>query len=183
MPELASVCPLDCPDTCSLTVTVEGERIVAVRGSKTNPYTAGVVCAKVPAAYPEWVHGPGRLLTPLRRTGAKGEGRFERIGWAEALDVIHERWSAIIAAHGPEAILPLNYAGPHGMPVVTSRRSLGSFSSSGRGNAVRSRIATTTSKSARRLATASSSCRCSRNATTSVPAGRVFQSASPSATS
>jgi anaerobic selenocysteine-containing dehydrogenase len=115
MPELASVCPLDCPDTCSLTVTVEGERVVAVRGSKTNPYTAGVVCAKVPAAYPEWVHGPGRLLTPLRRTGAKGEGRFERIGWAEALDVIHERWSAIIAAHGPEAILPLNYAGPHGM--------------------------------------------------------------------
>src|SRR5215475_9891026 len=115
MPELASVCPLDCPDTCSLTVTVERERVVAVRGSKANPYTAGVVCAKVPAAYPEWVHGPGRLLTPLRRVGAKGEGRFERIGWAEALDTIHERWSAIIAAHGPQAILPLNYAGPHGM--------------------------------------------------------------------
>src|SRR4030095_407996 len=113
--ELASVCPLDCPDTCSLTVTVERERVVAVRGSKANPYTAGVVCAKVPAAYPEWVHGPGRLLTPLRRVGAKGEGRFERIGWTEALDVIHERWSAIIAAQGPQAILPLNYAGPHGM--------------------------------------------------------------------
>ena len=115
MPELASVCPLDCPDTCSLTVTVERERVVAVRGSKANPYTAGVVCAKVPAAYPEWVHGPGRLLTPLRRVGAKGEGRFERIGWTEALDVTHERWSAIIAAQGPQAILPLNYAGPHGM--------------------------------------------------------------------
>jgi anaerobic selenocysteine-containing dehydrogenase len=113
--ELASVCPLDCPDTCSLTVTVEHERVVAVRGSKANPYTAGVVCAKVPAAYPEWVHGPGRLLAPLRRAGAKGEGRFERIGWTEALDVIHARWSAIIAAHGPQAILPLNYAGPHGM--------------------------------------------------------------------
>src|SRR4029453_186589 len=109
--ELASVCPLDCPDTCSLTVTVEHERFVAVRGSKANPYTAGVICAKVPAAYPEWVHGPGRLLAPLRRAGAKGEGRFERIGWTEALDVIHARWSAIIAAHGPQAILPLNYAG------------------------------------------------------------------------
>ena len=113
--ELASVCPLDCPDTCSLTVTVEQERVVAVRGSKANPYTAGVVCAKVPAAYPEWVHGPGRLLTPLRRAGAKGEGRFERIGWTEALDLVHAHWSAIIAAHGPQAIVPLNYAGPHGM--------------------------------------------------------------------
>src|SRR5688572_18356559 len=113
--ELASVCPLDCPDTCSLTVTVERERVVAVRGSRANPYTAGVLCAKVPAAYPDWVHGPGRLLTPLRRVGAKGESRFERIGWTEALDTVHARFTAIIAEHGPQAILPLNYAGPHGM--------------------------------------------------------------------
>jgi anaerobic selenocysteine-containing dehydrogenase len=113
--ELASVCPLDCPDTCSLNVTVERERVVAVRGSKANPYTAGVLCAKVPAAYPDWVHGSGRLLTPLRRVGVKGENRFERIGWTEALDTIHARFTAIIAEHGPQAILPLNYAGPHGM--------------------------------------------------------------------
>ena len=113
--ELASVCPLDCPDTCSLTVTVEDTRVVRVRGSRANPYTAGVLCAKVPAAYPDWVHGPGRLRTPLRRTGAKGEGRFAPIGWGEALDAIHDRFTATIAAHGPQAILPLNYAGPHGM--------------------------------------------------------------------
>ena len=71
--ERASVCPLDCPDTCSLTVTVEQERIVKVRGSKVNPYTGGVLCAKVPAAYPDWVHGPGRLHTPLtsRRCGCR----------------------------------------------------------------------------------------------------------------
>ncbi|HEU5320117.1 MAG TPA: molybdopterin oxidoreductase family protein, partial [Methylomirabilota bacterium] len=68
--ERASVCPLDCPDTCSLTVTVEGERIVRIRGSRANPYTAGVLCAKVPASYPAFVHGPGRLRTPLRRVGA-----------------------------------------------------------------------------------------------------------------
>jgi anaerobic selenocysteine-containing dehydrogenase len=113
--ERASVCPLDCPDTCSLTVTVEDERIVAIRGSRANPYTAGVLCAKVPAAYPGFVHGEGRLTTPLRRVGAKGEGRFERISWPQALDLIHERFSAVVAAHGPQAILPLNYAGPHGM--------------------------------------------------------------------
>ena len=57
----ASVCPLDCPDTCSLSVTVENDVIVGIRGSRANPYTNGVLCAKVPAAYPEFVHGPGRL--------------------------------------------------------------------------------------------------------------------------
>ena len=112
--EHPSVCPLDCPDTCSLTVTVEDDRIVSIRGSRANPYTAGVLCAKVPEAYPGFVHGEGRLRTPLRRVGAKGEGRFERISWAQALDLVHERFTAVIAAHGPQAILPLNYAGPHG---------------------------------------------------------------------
>src|SRR5260370_30301197 len=108
-----SVCPLDCPDTCSLTVTVEAERIVSIRGSHANPYTAGVLCAKVPAAYPAFVHGERRIRTPLRRTGPRGEPRFERISWQEALDTIHARFTAIVAAHGPQAILPLNYAGPH----------------------------------------------------------------------
>ena len=110
-----SVCPLDCPDTCSLTVTVEAGRITKIRGSRANPYTAGVLCAKVPESYPEFVHGAGRLTTPLRRTGAKGDGHFERISWDEALDVVHARLSAVIAAHGPQAIMPLNYGGPHGM--------------------------------------------------------------------
>ncbi|HBH00627.1 MAG: molybdopterin-binding oxidoreductase [Candidatus Rokubacteria bacterium RBG_16_73_20] len=118
--ERASVCPLDCPDTCSLTVTVEDGTIVAVRGSRANPYTAGVLCAKVPALYPKLVHGPGRLRTPLRRVGARGAGRFEPISWDAALDLVHERLSAVIAAHGPQAILPLNYAGPHGMLAAGS---------------------------------------------------------------
>ena len=113
--ERRSVCPLDCPDTCSLTVTVTNERIVAIRGSHANPYTDGVVCAKVPAAYPDYVHGTRRIRTPLRRVGPRGTGPFEPISWDEALDTIHARFTAVIAAHGPQAILPLNYAGPHGM--------------------------------------------------------------------
>jgi anaerobic selenocysteine-containing dehydrogenase len=112
--ERLSVCPLDCPDTCSLRVTVEDGRIVAIRGSRANPYTAGVLCAKVPDAYPKFVHGEGRIGTPLRRAGQRGEARFERISWEAALDAIHQRFTEIIAAHGPQAILPLNYAGPHG---------------------------------------------------------------------
>ena len=113
--ERPSVCPLDCPDTCSLSVTVEAGRITKIRGSRANPYTAGVLCAKVPESYPEFVHGPDRLITPLRRVGAKGEGRFERISWDQALHLIHARCTAVIAEHGPQAIMPLNYAGPHGL--------------------------------------------------------------------
>jgi anaerobic selenocysteine-containing dehydrogenase len=109
-----SVCPLDCPDTCSLSVSVENQTIVSIRGSHANPYTNGVLCAKVPAAYPEFVHGEGRLRTPLRRIGKKGESRFAPITWPEALDLVHERFTAIMAEHGPQAILPFNYAGPHG---------------------------------------------------------------------
>jgi anaerobic selenocysteine-containing dehydrogenase len=112
--EHASVCPLDCPDTCSLSVDVEDDRVVGIRGTRANPLTDGVLCAKVPKLFPAFVHGPGRLQTPLRRVGARGEGRFARITWDEALDEIHERFTAIIATHGPQAILPLNYAGPHG---------------------------------------------------------------------
>jgi len=113
--ERASVCPLDCPDTCSLTVAVEDERIVEVRGSRANPLTAGVICAKVARDFPPFANGDGRILTPLRRAGAKGEGRFERISWEEALDLVHAGVTRATAAHGPQAILPLNYAGPHGM--------------------------------------------------------------------
>jgi anaerobic selenocysteine-containing dehydrogenase len=101
-------------------VTVEHAKIVKIRGSRANPYTAGVICTKVAASYPEWVHGRGRLQTPLRRIGAKGEGRFAPVSWEEALDVVHERVTSVIAAHGPQAVLPLNYAGPHGMLAYAS---------------------------------------------------------------
>ncbi len=118
--ERASVCTLDCPDTCSLTVTVKGDTIVKVRGSEALPFTGGVVCNKVAHHTVPFVHGPGRLMHPLRRVGPKGSGQFERISWDAALDLIHERVSATIAAHGREAVMPLNYAGPHGMLALDS---------------------------------------------------------------
>ena len=85
-----SVCPLDCPDTCSLAVTVADDQVIAVRGSKVNPITHGAVCTKVAHSYPEFVHGENRLRHPLRRVGPKGTGSFERISWSQALDTIHE---------------------------------------------------------------------------------------------
>ena len=111
----ASVCPLDCPDTCSLAVTIAGDQVVAVGGSKVNPITHGAVCAKVANHYPEFVHGANRLRHPLKRVGAKGGGRFVRISWDEALDIVHARVGDIISRYGSQSLLPLNYAGPHGM--------------------------------------------------------------------
>ncbi len=113
--ERASVCTFDCPDTCSLSVTVEDGRIAKVRGSEAAPFTAGVICNKVARDMPAFVHGPQRILHPLRRTGPKGSGAFERIAWDAALDTIHSRTSEVIERWGPQAVSPLNYAGPHGL--------------------------------------------------------------------
>ena len=111
---LPSVCPLDCPDTCSLTVHTRDGRVTAVKGSKTNPYTDGVICNKVARYYPDFVHGGSRLTHPLKRSGPRGSGEYRRISWDEALDLVHEGFSQAIKAHGPESVLPFNYAGPHG---------------------------------------------------------------------
>ena len=118
--ERASVCTLDCPDTCSLTVEVAGDRIVKVRGSDALPYTEGIICNKVARYSAEFVHGASRLHWPLRRVGLRGSGRFERIGWDEALDEIHQRVTAVVERFGPQAVMPLNYSGPHGMLSMDS---------------------------------------------------------------
>lgn len=109
-----SVCPLDCPDTCSLSVTVVGETIEAVHGSSVNPFTDGVICNKVARSYPEFVHGEGRLTRPLKRVGKRGEGRFEPISWSEAIDMVHDGFTKAIDRYGPQSVMPFNYAGPHG---------------------------------------------------------------------
>ena len=118
--ERPGVCTLDCPDTCSLTVEVDANRIVKVRGSHALPYTEGVICNKVAHHTGEFVHGSGRLRVPLQRTGARGSGRFERVSWEHALDVIHARVAVVIDRWGPQAVMPLNYAGPHGMLAYDS---------------------------------------------------------------
>src|SRR4051812_48004971 len=110
-----SVCALDCPDCCSLLINVDEEgRGSKLRGNPEHPVTRGFLCGKV-ARYLEREYNPNRLLYPLRRTGAKGEGRFARISWDEALDEIAARLTAVAREHGPEAILPYSYAGSMGL--------------------------------------------------------------------
>ena len=115
-----SVCPLDCPDTCSLTVTVADGEVLSVKGSRVNPITHGAICAKVARYYPEFVHGPNRLRYPLARAGDKGSGKYTRISWEQALDTIHAEVSRVIERFGPQAVLPFNYAGPQGMLAADS---------------------------------------------------------------
>ena len=109
-----NVCPLDCPDTCSMVVTVRDGRAVELKGDAEHSFTRGFLCQKM-AGYLDRVYGPDRLLHPLKRVGAKGEGRFERISWDEALGTIAERFRAIAeSADGPQAILPHSYCGTMG---------------------------------------------------------------------
>jgi anaerobic selenocysteine-containing dehydrogenase len=109
-----SVCPMDCPDRCSLEVEVRDGRVESIDGSSLNPVTQGFICSKV-RAFPKRVYGPERLLHPLRRSGPKGEGRFVRISWDEALQEIAARFRQIVSEHGGEAILPFCYGGSNGM--------------------------------------------------------------------
>jgi anaerobic selenocysteine-containing dehydrogenase len=115
MPEVRhSVCALDCPDTCSLLVNVDGGKGSHLRGDPTHPITRGFLCGKV-ARYLEREYSPERLLYPQKRVGSKGAGKFERISWDEALGTIAVRLQSISAKHGSEAILPYSYAGTMGL--------------------------------------------------------------------
>ena len=107
-------CPHDCPDTCAMLVTVEDGRAVEVRGDPDHPFTRGGLCVKVDD-YVDRVYSPDRVLYPLRRTGTKGSGNFERITWDTALDEIATRLKQIIAQSGPQAILPYSYLGTEGI--------------------------------------------------------------------
>ena len=111
---IRAVCPHDCPDTCSMVVTVENGRATKIAGDKEHPFTQGFLCTKV-AKYLERTYHSDRLLYPQIRVGKKGEGNFRRASWDEAIAMIASRLNAIIAADGAEAILPYSYAGTMGL--------------------------------------------------------------------
>ena len=111
----ASACPHDCPSTCALEVELFADgRIGRLRGARANAYTAGVICAKV-ARYSDRLYHPDRLTRPLKRVGAKGEGRFEPVSWEEALDLVAAAFLKAEAEHGPQAVWPYHYAGTMGL--------------------------------------------------------------------
>jgi len=107
-------CPHDCPDTCAMVYEVSDDKLVSVKGNKTHPMTRGTLCVKV-KDYEKRHYHPDRLLYPHKRVGEKGEKKFARISWEEAIDTIHNKWSQIISESGPEAILPYSYLGNQGL--------------------------------------------------------------------
>ena len=111
---VATVCPLDCPDSCSLDVTVEKGRVTTIDGSHLNPTTGGYICAKV-RRFGERMYGPDRLLHPLIRKGGKGLAQFERASWDDALGLVAEKLIAARDRWGGESILPYSYGGSNGL--------------------------------------------------------------------
>ena len=113
MTEHLSACPLDCPDLCGLTVTVEAGRVIKVDGDHRNPLTDGFVCGKV-RKIADHLYGEHRVLAPLIRSGPKGSGQFRTASWDEALGLVADRLDAIRTRAGGEAILPYHYGGSNG---------------------------------------------------------------------
>src|SRR5437868_5557239 len=111
---IRGACAHDCPDTCAMLVTVENGKATKVRGDPDHPFTRGGLCVKV-NDYTTHTYSPDRVPQPLRRMGAKGEGRFEPIGWDEALDEIAGRFGDIVDEYGSQAILPYSYLGTEGI--------------------------------------------------------------------
>ncbi|CAM4507862.1 molybdopterin oxidoreductase family protein [Paenibacillus macerans] len=112
-----AVCPLDCPDTCGLLLHKENGKIVKVTGNPDHPVTQGAICNKV-RNMAERVYHPERVLYPLKRVGAKGEGKFARITWDEAVAEISGRYKELIREHGPESIMPYSFYGNMGILSV-----------------------------------------------------------------
>lgn len=107
------VCSLDCPDQCGLLLHKEAGRIVKVEGDPAHPITQGAICNKV-RHMAERLYDPARLRYPMKRTGKKGDGAFERISWEEAIETIVSKWKTLIATEGAESILPYSFYGNMG---------------------------------------------------------------------
>jgi anaerobic selenocysteine-containing dehydrogenase len=109
-----SVCSLDCPDQCGLLIHKKDGRVIKVEGDSSHPVTKGYICNKV-RNMTERIYDKKRLAYPMKRTGPKGAGQFERISWAEAIDTITTRWKQLIDTEGPESILPYSFYGNMGL--------------------------------------------------------------------
>ena len=110
-----TACPLDCPDACTLAVTVQHGKVVAIDGSHKNPVTDGYICAKV-RKFGERVYGPDRLLYPAVRKGPQGRGPIQardlgRSAGARSPSACRRAK----AAHGGASILPYSYGGSNGL--------------------------------------------------------------------
>ena len=106
-------CPHDCPDTCSMRISVQGGKVVRIEGNPEHPFTRGALCTKV-SRYAERTYHEDRILHPMKRVGRKGAGQFVRVSWDEAIANISQRLTTL-ASRNPESVLPYSYAGTMGL--------------------------------------------------------------------
>jgi anaerobic selenocysteine-containing dehydrogenase len=107
-----TTCPRDCYDTCGIEVSMRDGAILRVRGDRNHPVSRGRLCRKCATAYNGVLLDPeARLLTPLRRDGPKGSGRFRAVSWDEALAEIGERLTQVAEGPGAHTILGAHYTG------------------------------------------------------------------------
>ena len=111
---IETACPLDCPDACSLAVTVQHGKVINIDGSTRNPVTEGFICAKV-RKFDQVAYGPERLLYPAVRSGRKGDGKFKRVSWDQALELVADKMRDAKAEVGGASILPYSYGGSNGL--------------------------------------------------------------------
>ncbi|MFO7695101.1 MAG: molybdopterin-dependent oxidoreductase [Vicinamibacterales bacterium] len=112
--QVGTACPLDCPDSCSLSVSLADGRVVALDGGDANPVTGGYICGKV-RRFGDRVYGPDRLLRPGLRLGPPGSGEFRWIGWEEALSRVADAMREARDRWGAESVLPYCYGGSNGL--------------------------------------------------------------------
>ncbi|WP_457577235.1 molybdopterin-dependent oxidoreductase [Desulfomarina sp.] len=113
MEKKKTICPLDCPDSCGIVATIEDGRVVSITGDREHPVTNGFICRKM-RKYPERLYGDSGILFPQVRESRKGEGRFRRVSWDEAFDLLVEKLAEIKRKYGADTILPYSYAGNMG---------------------------------------------------------------------
>src|SRR5262245_14689073 len=105
---IRTTCTMDCPDSCALDVIVAAGKIARIQAApadrSAHPNTQGFICDKI-GKFDRRVYHPMRILYPQRRVGPKGQAQFERISWDGAISTIIEKFRAIIARWGAEAIL------------------------------------------------------------------------------
>ncbi len=95
----------ECSTCCGALATVKAGRVIGYGPNPEHPYSQGAFCIKGIRGAPGVTYGPNRLLYPMRRVGARGEGKWARVSWAEALDEMAARLAAVRETHGPEAIV------------------------------------------------------------------------------
>lgn len=109
---IRTTCPRDCYDGCGIAVVKRGGKITKVLGDPDHPTARGALCGKCALAYNGvFLDANARLTRPLKRVGAKGEGRFEAISWDAALALAAERLKGIVAESGAAAIVHAHYTG------------------------------------------------------------------------